>query len=188
MSYEYYAENHDWDLTLRASWNLVMAGQAVKEKSEFVFSFFTGGMLLSFCAIESFINSTAFVMSGHERYSGFNYGKYVRQSSFWNRFKMLGPHLGIKVDTSREPFRMVEEMRVWRNALVHSSPYSVEPTKLQHTNDSRILHDRFRSKEYARDVTVTRAKSFYECAYQVIELVKNASGLEPRAMCSYKVL
>jgi hypothetical protein len=61
MPFEYYAENHDWDLTLRASWNLLMSAQAVQRaknierKSEQGFSFLTGAMLLSFCAIESYV-------------------------------------------------------------------------------------------------------------------------------------
>jgi len=57
MPFEYYAENHDWDLTLRALWNLLMSGQAARNNPEQQFSFYTGSMLLSFCAVESYMNS-----------------------------------------------------------------------------------------------------------------------------------
>ncbi len=79
MAYEYSAENHDWDLTLRASWNLLMSGQAadqmanLERKNEQVFSFFTGSMLLAFCAIESFTSSVAFSMPDHDSFKNFDY-------------------------------------------------------------------------------------------------------------------
>lgn len=55
MTFEYYAENHDWDLTLRASGNLFMQGQAANNNSQLQFSCLTGAMLLSFSAIESYM-------------------------------------------------------------------------------------------------------------------------------------
>jgi len=36
MPFEYSAENHDWDNTLMASWNLLMQGQAAGEIGNFL--------------------------------------------------------------------------------------------------------------------------------------------------------
>ena len=54
----YTAENHDWDLTLRAAHELLMLGQMIRRMPDTTraskqFSCWTGSMLLSFCAIES---------------------------------------------------------------------------------------------------------------------------------------
>ena len=64
MSYEYSAQNHDWDLTLRAASDLVTAGIHLDQKPgegtrSMAFSHFTGGMVLSFAAVESFSASVA---------------------------------------------------------------------------------------------------------------------------------
>jgi len=188
MPCEYTAENHDWDLTLRASWNLVMAGQIAKGKPDLPFSFLTGGMILAFCAIESFINSMAFSMSADGRYPNFDYARYVKQQTFWKRFRMLASNLGIKVDLAVEPFCTMERMRLWRNSLVHSSPYRIETTFLPEPADSVKLHRCFRSKEFGRAVTIANARLFFECVWQVIDLLKKESGLDPRPMCTYRVL
>lgn len=194
MPFEYYAENHDWDLTVRASWNLLMSAQAVKrakdfeQKNEQEFSFLTGAMLLSFCAVESYITSVAFSMSRDERYKGFNYRQYKRQNKFWDKIQMVCNALGINADQSSEPFKTIEAMRKWRNSLVHASPYSIETVQIVQTKDSRELHDKLKDHPYTATVRIEEAKSFYDATIQLIDLVKKASGLDPRAMCSYKVL
>ncbi|MGH7205763.1 MAG: hypothetical protein ACREI2_06095 [Nitrospiraceae bacterium] len=194
MPFEYYAENHDWDLTVRASWNLLMSAQAVKrakdfkQKNEQEFSFLTGAMLLSFCAVESYITSVAFSMSRDERYKGFNYRQYKRQNKVWDKIQMVCNALRIRADQSSEPFKTIEAMRKWRNSLVHASPYSIETVQIVQTKDSRELHDRLKDQPYTATVRIEEAKSFYDATIQLIDLVKKASGLDPRAMCSYKVL
>jgi len=194
MPFEYYAENHDWDLTLRASWNLLMSAQAVKRakdyerKGEQEFSFLTGAMLLSFCAIESYITSIAFSMSRDKKYKGFNYRQYKGQYNFWNKILMVCNSLGITIDQSSEPFKTIEAMRKWRNSLVHASPYSIETVLIVETKDSKELHDKLNDWEYTRTVRVEEAKAFYHATINLINLVKKASGLDPRAMCSYKAM
>lgn len=57
MPYEYSAQNHDWDLTLHAAGELIKVGLAMDKRPKtgnmsMGFSFFTGGMVLSFAAVE----------------------------------------------------------------------------------------------------------------------------------------
>jgi hypothetical protein len=192
MPFEYYAENHDWDLTARASLSLLISAQAVKaardfeKKGEQEFSFLTGAMLLSFCAIESYITSIAFSMSRDKKYEGFNYRQYKMQKTFWNKMIMVCRSLEIIVDQSHEPFKTIESMRKWRNALVHVSPYSIETVLIVKTKDSIELHDKIKEPSYTKTVQIDNAKAFYHATIHLINLVSKTSGLNPRAMCSYK--
>ncbi|MBI1273023.1 MAG: hypothetical protein GC131_02925 [Alphaproteobacteria bacterium] len=193
MAYEYSAENHNWDLTLRASWNLLMSGQAaskgpnLEKKNEQVFSFFTGSMLLAFCAIENFTSSVAFSMPDHDRFRAFDYEGYKRIIRFWDKIEKVCAALNQPVDKSQGLFQIIKEMQIWRNALSHTSSYEIESTEIQDTvKDSSMLHVPFHNKEYARSVNVGNAKKFYCAAYNYIDMVKNASGIEPRASCTYK--
>lgn len=194
MPYEYTAENHDWDMTLRASWRLLISAQAlaraknVKDKNELEFSFLTGGMLLAFCAIESFVTSIAFTMARDKRYSGFDYRLYKRQKNFWDKIEMVCTALKLAVERSAEPFKTIEAMRIWRNSLVHASPYSVETVLILETTDSKELHDELKVQPYTKAVQIEEAKAFYGAAFQLIDLVKTASGFDPRAMCSYRAI
>ena len=145
-------------------------------------------MLLSFCAIESYITSIAFSMSRDERYKGFNYRQYKKQNKFWDKIEMICNSLGINIDQSSEPFKTIEAMRKWRNSLVHASPYSIETVQIVETKDSRELHDKLTDHPYTKTVRIDDAKAFYHATIDLIQLVKKASGLEPRAMCSYKAM
>ena len=192
MPFEYYAENHDWAFTFRASWSLLMSAQAVKRaknlerQNEQEFSFLTGAMLLSFCAIESYVTSIAFSMSRDDRYKGFNYLQYKRKNKLWDKIQMVCDSLGINVVQSSEPFKTIEAMRKWRNSLVHASPYSIETVLIVETKDSIELHDKIKEHPYTKTVRIDDAKAFYDATFQLIDLVKKTSGLDPRAMCSYK--
>jgi hypothetical protein len=195
MPYEYAAENHDWDLTLRASWNLLMSGQAasqvttLEKRTEQVFSFFTGSMLLAFCAIESFTTSVAFSMSSDHKFKGFDFDGYKKTRRFWEKLEMVCTVLDQPIDKSRGLFQTLNEMQIWRNALTHFSPYEIEATEIQDTvREPPKLHTPFRNKEYTQSVTVKNAKKFYSTACEYIDLIKNASGIDPRARCSYRVI
>lgn len=188
MPYEYYAENHSWDLTLRSSWNLLIAGQSPNVVGELQVSCLTGAMLLSFCAVESFMNSTAICMSGEENYEKFDYSEYAGSRNFWSKLELICRALELEIDKSSGLFQIIEEMRGWRNSLMHSSPYIIETTKVAETEDSRKLHQAHKSKEYFSSVRVPNAKKFYEAAFDFVELIKKESGLDPRSMASYKVL
>lgn len=83
LLYEYSAQNHDWDLTLHAAAELIKAGLIADKQPRagtlsMGFSFFTGGMVLSFAAIESFSASVAFSMPSHERFSDFDFLRFAR--------------------------------------------------------------------------------------------------------------
>ncbi len=187
MPYEYHAENHDWQYIVMAAQNLLMAGQALSKDKTLEFSCFTGSMLLSFCAIESFTNSIAFTLPRVEKYKNFSYEKYDAMNGFWDRIKCVCKTVTITANKSLEPFKTIKAMHEWRRSLVHTKPYRVETTNIQVPSQSTELHTEFREKEYVKLVNTENAKAFYATAYDFIELLKNASGLNPRAMCSYKV-
>jgi len=186
MPYKYSAENHDWDLTLRAAWNLISLGHSKNLKSEQEFSLLTGGMLLSFCAIESFLASVAFEMGKNsERHKKFDYAKYWRVNNFWDRMRTVFAAFEVAVDLSKEPFHSIEEMRSWRVLLVHTKPYRIEPTEVERTDRTSHLHDPFRHLEYTKQVKKENAESFYKTALAFVSLLKETSGLEPHAMAIY---
>lgn len=186
MPFEYYAENHDWDLTLRASWNLLMSGQAARNNPEQQFSCYTGSMLLSFCAVESYMNSIAFTMSRDGKYKEFSYSEYNELIRFWDRLEELCQKLEIAINKSSGTFQVIEQMRGWRNSLVHSIPYSIETTEIVETKESRKLHKKYEDRAYTKSVSLKNVKKFYQSAIEVIEMIKSASGIDPRAMCSYR--
>jgi len=188
MPYEYSAENHDWNLTLRASVNLLKLGRVSKDNNELRFSCLTGSMLLSFSAIESHINSISFAMSRDNKFKDFNYTEYQELFRFWDRLELVGVALNLEMDKSNGLFQVVEQMRGWRNSLTHSTPYSIEITEIVETSDSRKLHKSYEHREYAKSVNVEKATKFYNTSIELINLFEKESGLQPRSMCSYKVL
>lgn len=195
MTFEYTAENHDWDLTLRAAWNLLMSGQAaqrmksLERQEEQVFSFFTGSMMLSFCTIESFTNSIAFSMDGDTKFKSFDYEAYRKMGRFWNKLKGVCDMLDCEIDKSKGIFQSIATMQNWRNSLAHTSAYEIETTVIKDTKkESKKLHKPFESKEYGKFVNVENAKIFYSTAYDYIDLIKKKSGLDSRTKCTYKGL
>ena len=70
------------------------------------FSFFTGGMVLAFAAIESFSASVAFAMQSEERFAGFDFQKYRTKRAFWDKMELLMSAAGIEIDKSRGLFRI----------------------------------------------------------------------------------
>jgi hypothetical protein len=192
MSHVHSAENHDWDLTLTAAWNLLMAGQAVnhlptpgvpKEKE---FSCFTGSMLLSFCAIESFSASVAFSMPREERFKDFDFTKYRRTRSFWEKLQLLCNAIPYQIDRSQGLFQRIGEMQDWRNLVTHASPYEIGDASIENTTDEPMkLHVPFHIKEYVRRVNPDSAKGFYRAAFEYIVLIKKLTGIEPRARATY---
>jgi hypothetical protein len=155
MPHQYSSENHDWDLTLRAAWSLLMSGQAVKylptpgtvEEKEF--SCFLGSMLLSFSAIESFSASVAFSMPRIERFRNFNFERYRRTMQFWNKIEMLCEAIPYTIDKSQGLFQFIRTMQEWRNLVTHSRPYEIKKTEIENTTDAPLsLHKPFLDQEY----------------------------------------
>jgi len=194
MAHEYYAENHDWDLTLRAAWSLCMIGQAAEvvptggELRERQFSSYLGSMLLSFCAIESFSASVAFSMPTTERFGSFDFPRYVASRRFWDKLQNLCTVVGHDIDKSQGLFQTIAEMQQWRNLVTHSAPYRIESTTVADiTHAPTKLHRSLRAQEYTRKVDLAHAKKFYDAAVEYIAFLKDASGIEPRAMAKYTV-
>lgn len=194
MSYEYSAQNHDWDLTLHAAAELIKMGLVMDERPRtgslsMGFSFFTGGMVLSFAAIESFSASVAFCMASDGRFPGFDFQCYRKTGRFWEKMEMLMSAAGIAVDKGSGLFQHISQMQVWRNLVTHASPYEIEPTEITNTAEAPVkLHQKLRHLEYAGMADAENAKRFYETAFTYIELVKKHTGIVPRAMVSYKAL
>lgn len=193
MSHLYSATNHDWDLTLRAAWCLLMTGQAVKHlptpgtEEEKRFSCFTGSMLLSFSTIESFSASVAFSMPQHERFQAFDFKQYCATKRFWGKLEMLCAAIPYTIDRSQGLFQSIGEMQQWRNLVAHASPYEIEETPIGDPLQTPKLHTPFHSKEYTRKVSLKCAQKFYTTAYDYIVLIKTQTGIDPRASATYVV-
>lgn len=194
MSYEYSAQNHDWDLTLYAAAELIKAGLIADKRPRtgnmsMGFSFFTGGMVLSFAAIESFSASVAFSMPAHERFARFDFQRYRTARRFWDKMEMLMSAAGIEVDRSSGMFQHIGQMQEWRNLVTHASPYEVEPTEIENTTGAPgKLHRNKRHLEYTRMADPENARKFYETALAFINLVTERTGIDPRASATYKPL
>lgn len=194
MPYEYPAQNHDWDLTLHAAAELIKMGFVMDKRPKtgnlsMGFSFFTGGMVLSFAAIESFSASVAFTMRSDSRFARFDFEQYRKAKQFWGKMELLMSTAGIEIDKSKGLFRDIGDMQRWRNLVTHASPYEIERTEIQDTTKSPTkLHSNSRHLEYTRMADPENAKKFYGTALDYIDLVTDRSGLDPRASATYKIL
>ena len=106
MPHEYSAENHDWDLTISAAAELFKFGAHLNsmETSGNLskgFSCFTGSMLLSFSAIESFSASIALSLPQMEKYKDFDFEGYRQTRRFWDKIELLSHAIGFDVDKSQ---------------------------------------------------------------------------------------
>lgn len=194
MPYEYSAQNHDWDLTLRAAQDLVQAGMYMDQKPRegtlsMGFSFFTGGMVLAFAAIESFSASVAFCMDSDQRYPNFSFQDYRNAPVFWDKMNMLMGAAGITVDKGTGLFQRIATMQKWRNLVTHATPYEIETTQIDDPMDARGLHkQKHKNLEYARSSDAATAKEFYTTAFDYIKLVKDKTGIDPLASATYKAV
>lgn len=194
MPYEYSAQNHDWDLTLHAAGELIKVGLAMDKRPKtgnmsMGFSFFTGGMVLSFAAVESFSASVAFLMRSDIRFGGFDYQQYRQARRFWDKMQLLMSAAGIEIDKSQGIFRDIGQMQQWRNLVTHSSPYKIEITEIQDTINAPLrLHEKTKHLDYTRMADPINATRFYKTAAAYIDLVKEQTGVDPRASATYKIL
>jgi hypothetical protein len=192
LIYEYSAQNHDWDLTLHAAAELIKAGLIADKQPRtgtlsMGFSFFTGGMVLSFAAIESFSASVAFSMPSHERFSDFDFQRYRNARRFWDKMEMLMSAAGVGIDKGNGLFQHIGQMQEWRNLVTHASPYEIEPTEIENTTSAPgKLHENKRRLEYTRMADPENAKKFYETALDFINLVTDRTGINPRASATFR--
>jgi hypothetical protein len=188
MPWEYHYENHDWDMTLASAKELFDAGgrAPVTDKENRSLSYYTASMLLSFCAVESFTNSLAFLLhKGGTK--NFNYVRYGRISGVWGRIELVAQALDQEIDKSRQPFAMLEVMRDWRNELAHSKPFSVEPKVVNDPSDVSELAREGPQSSY-KLVSQRHARAFCRCAHAVIARFQRASKCMPITYVSYRDL
>jgi hypothetical protein len=192
LIYEYSAQNHDWDLTLHAAAELIKAGLIADKKPRagtlsMGFSFFTGGMVLSFAAIESFSASVAFSMPSHERFAGFDFQRYRNARRFWDKMELLMSAAGIEINKGAGLFQYIGQMQEWRNLVTHASPYEIETTEIENTTSAPgKLHEKKRRLECTRMTDAENAKKFYETALNFINLVTGQTGIDPRASAIFR--
>ncbi|WP_146750688.1 hypothetical protein [Burkholderia pseudomallei] len=180
-------------MTLHAAAELIKAGLVIDKRPKtgsmsMGFSLFTGGMVLSFAAIESFSASVAFCMASDNRFAGFDFQRYRAARRFWDTMELLMSAAGIEVDKGSGLFQHIGQMQEWRNLVTHASPYEVEPVEILDTARAPQLHQKKRHLEYAGMAEPHNAKKFYETAVAYIELVKQRTSLDPMAFASYKVI
>lgn len=193
MPHEYSAENHDWDLTLRAAFELLQVGKVMDQQPRTGtiskgFSAFTGSMLLSFSSIESFSASVAFAMPKTDRFTDFDFEAYRRERTFWGKLGLLFAATNQTVDKSKGLFQTITEMQRWRNLVTHASPYRIENVEIENTTTAvGKIHKPKHFKEYSRSVDLQTASKFYQAAFDYIEYLKAGSGLEPRAQAVFKI-
>lgn len=192
MPHEYSAENHDWDLTLRAASELLQVGKVMEQRPRtgtisMGFSAFTGSMLLSFSSIESFSASVAFSMPQTDEFKDFNFEAYRRERTFWGKLDLLFKATSQTVDKSKGLFQTISEMQRWRNLVTHASPYRIEKVEIENTTTAvGKVHKPKHIKEYTRSVDLQTASKFYQTAFDYIDYLKAGSGLEPRAQAVFK--
>src|SRR3546814_1319843 len=93
---EYSAQIHDWDLTLAAAAELTKAGLAADSRPTTGtlprgFPFFTGGMVLSFAALECYSASAAFAMQSDHRFPASAFPQYRKTQRSWDNAVTLRP-------------------------------------------------------------------------------------------------
>lgn len=151
------------------------------------FSFFTGSMVLSFAAIESFSASVAFLMSSDQRFPMFDFESYRKAQRFWDKMSLLMTAVGLKIDKGNGLFQQIGQMQKWRNLVAHASPYEIEPIEISDTIKAPAkLHARQTHLDYTRSADADNAKNFYTTACTYIDLVSEKTGIDPRASVTYK--
>ncbi|MBL1146521.1 MAG: hypothetical protein HND56_05250 [Pseudomonadota bacterium] len=206
-SWEYQSSIHNWDMTLEMAQQLTVVGKVsaqgslnlgdvLDERSKgnglvntngLRFGLLTGGMLLSYCAVESFINSAAEMLTGYESFPDFDRDGFNKESGFWSRLKKVYKHVGIEVDKGKEPFQSILELHEWRKSVVHAKPVMVSAENID-PSDREVLHRLHESqsnKDFLREVNENAAGRFYEAAYDVIHMFIDTTNLKPITSAIY---
>lgn len=193
MGHLYSAENHDWDLTLKAAHMLLESGfhsDLIPRTGNLSMGFahFTGSMMLSFCAIESYSASIALTMSNDNNYESFDHSAYQNCRRFKDKLNLIFSAIPYSPDWSQGLFQKITKMQEWRNLVAHASPYKIDETEIPNTTSApRKLHKPFEAKSYLRLTELKPAKEFYETACEYISLIESLTNLNPRAQVRYVV-
>ena len=146
------------------------------------------GMILSFAAIESFSASVAFAMQSDDRFASFDFRHYRTTRRFWDKMQLLMTAAGGEINKSDGLFREIGEMQRWRNLVIHASPYEIGPTEIEDTVEAPgRLHEKAKHFDYTKMISPESAKRFYENAVAFINLVRERTGLDPRASANYVI-
>jgi hypothetical protein len=175
--YKYSSQNHNWDLTLLSASTLFRAGSHAKNDARLSFSFFTGSMILSVAALESFLNSLASLIPDKEFH-----GDDFEKQSIEDKLKRFCVKYSVNMDQGKRPFQTVGLAVTWRNRLVHSKPDFIEEVEIQSTGDAKKLSPK---KSYEFSVKEEYAKRFYVDILDVIQQIIKVSKIHPRAQCTY---
>ena len=179
------SENHNWDITIAASSHLVVIGRTTTKTSSF--SAFTGSMMLAVVGLESFLNSVGYIISTTD--FEFNFDKFEAKR-ITAKLELILQRFTIELDKSKRPYSTIDEAVTWRHSLAHSKPTYVEDTSIANTNevhDLPVQHSsaRYQYEPYEKHVNEGNADRFNRDVVQIINLIKNTSGIDPRAQCSY---
>lgn len=183
---KYSSENHNWDLTIQASSNLMAISRIIESNKSYSFSTYTGSMFLAVAGLESFLNSMAYFIDEKD----FCYDSFERDTIeqklnfFMNKFN-------IKVNKGTRPYQTIKEAIKWRNSLSHSKTIYVEETEICNGTDIRKLPEKCLStrkyEPYEKSVNKENADRFNRDIIEVIRKIIEISGINPRAQASYKL-
>ena len=184
---KYLSENHNWDLTIRASSRLVDIGRSLKK--DYSFSAFTGAMLLAVTGLESFLNSIGYSVSTNDK--KFSFIDFERKRIV-EKLDFLLEKFSVSLKKGERPYQTVKKAITWRNSLAHSKPTYVDETEISPGYDIRKLplqHVTTFNKchPYENSVNEENANIFNKDIIQVIKAIIADSGIDPRAKCVYKL-
>jgi len=179
------SEHHNWDMTVAASSHLVVAGRLADGHHSF--SAFTGSMVLAVAGLESFLNSVGYSIS--KSGCGLNFEKFEKKP-IGAKVDFILQQYKIEIDRNERPYVTISEAVVWRHSLVHSKPSYVEEVQIGNMSEVAGLPVQHSSQSYQyapyeNHVNEANADRFNRDVVQIIELIKDASGIDPRAQCTY---
>jgi len=205
--YDYKSSIHNWDMTLEMAKQLICVGKISGEDKldlgSKIDKFFegtglvnsgglksgmlTGGMIMSHCAVESFVTSAADMLTGYEGFPDFRDERFKKERAFWDRLKMVYKHVNIEVNKNKEPFKGLFQLHMWRLAVVHSKPIYVAAKNVDPGDRGFFdeLHNSHEERDYLRDVNDKNASDYYQAASDVIRIFIDETGLRPTTGAVY---
>lgn len=177
-------ENHDWDLTLHAAYQLLETGFVLDKRERtgtlsMGYAHFAGSMVLSFAAIESFSASIAFSMSRDANFARFDYEMYRRTFRFKDKLDQIFDAAGQPIDWSQGVFQRVKDMQDWRNSVIHSSPSAFDESAAATTSAPAKKRKKGISESYLNRTELGPAKAFYNTAREYIETLEKLTSIKP---------
>lgn len=177
-------ENHDWDLTLLAAFQLLESGSVLDKREptgtlSMGFAHFTGSMILSFAAIESYSASIAFSLSRDAKYAKFDYENYRKTFRFKDKLDLIFEATGQEIDWSQGLFQRIKEMQGWRNLVVHSSPSAFDGATENITSKPKKASDTGIGRTFLDRTELESATAFYDTARQYIDTLEKLTNIKP---------